>query len=106
MTLKRIIASSELEAFRQVADSNRLARLQEENADFRAALLSIAALNDGPVVHGGFDDPDTAAQAREVLSKHWIGPCVHGRDPWDRCDKCSSAGQVVAWAMAQIGGGK
>ncbi len=69
---------------------------------FRAALLSIACLAEGDTVDGGYDEPGSAQVAREALSAEWIGPCVHGRDPWDRCDTCVDAGQEVAWAQAEI----
>lgn len=66
------------------------------------ALFSIAALSDGDEVTSGFDEPYSARIAREALTKHWIGPCVHGRDPWDRCDEaCELVPDEVAWAWAQ-----
>lgn len=79
---------------------NRIAWLEESNARLTAALVRIASLDDGPVVHGGFDEPSSAQASREALAAEWLGPCVHGRDPWQRCDRCSSAGAAVAWAMA------
>ena len=37
----------------------------------------------------------------EALASGWIGPCAHGRDPFDRCDHCKSLTDVEAWALAQ-----
>lgn len=93
MTIEKFISLSD--AFAEVQRKERTER-------YRAALLSIAALSEGPVVHGGFDEPGSARVARDALATEWIGPCVHGRDPWERCDKCARAGQSVAWAMAEI----
>jgi hypothetical protein len=31
-----------------------------------------------------------------VATSPWIGPCVHGRDPFDRCDECDRAGPLKA----------
>lgn len=81
---------------------NRIAWLEEANARYEAALVRIASLSGGPVVHGGFDEPGAAQVAREALAAEWLGPCVHGRDPWTRCDRCDAAGPAVAWAMAAI----
>lgn len=63
---------------------------------FREALTSIACLDEGADVNG------SAQQARDALSAEWVGPCIHGRDPWDRCDTCSDDGETLAWVKAQI----
>lgn len=91
-----------MSAFGEFVEKNRIACLEDEVKHYRAALMRIAALTEGPVVHGGFDEPGAATMAREALAAEWIGPCVHERDPWDRCSKCCRAGLVVAWVMAEI----
>lgn len=88
--------------FVQWREHNVRRALVEQNARFREALMSIASLSDGPVVCGGFDEPGSAEVARKALAAGWIGPCVHGRDPWDRCDVCGELDEEVAWAMAAI----
>jgi len=70
---------------------------------YRAALMRIACLKEGAKVTSSFDSPATAQIAREALAAEWIGPCIHGRDPWDRCDTCCDDGEVVAWARAKRG---
>ena len=67
---------------------------------FRVALMDIACLSEGDDVDGSFDEPGSAQAAREALSAEWIGPCVHGSDPWDRCDTCVDLGETTAWAAA------
>ena len=91
--------------FKNWVERNRIARLEEDNARMKAALMKLACLDEGPVVHGGFDAPGDATLARETLAHDWIGPCVHGRDPWERCGTCTRAGALVAWAMAAIKSG-
>jgi len=91
-----------LTEFAEWTKATRIAWLEEANARYGAALVRIASLSDGPVVHGGFDEPSAAQAAREALAAEWPGPCVHGRDPWQRCDRCDAAGPAVAWAMAAI----
>jgi hypothetical protein len=87
---------------RNLAQSERYLRGAEQLvARYASALVSIACLGDGPVVHGGFDEPGSARLAREALAAEWIGPCVHGRDPWTRCEEgCED--EVEAWAAATI----
>lgn len=31
-----------------------------------------------------------------MTDEAWVGPCVHGRDPWTRCDVCEERGEVRA----------
>ena len=90
------------EEFKLWREGNVRKTLMEQNARFREALMAIASLSDGPRVHGGFDEPGSAEVARKALAARWIGPCVHARDPWDRCDECGELDEEVAWAMAAI----
>ena len=93
------------EEFAEWTKANHIAWLEEAVSRYEAALVRIASLSDGPVVHDGFDEPNSARAAREALAAEWLGPCVHGRDPWTRCERCVAAGPAVAWAMAAIGRG-
>lgn len=96
------MGEKEAREFREWAEKVASESSRAAARELYAALLSIASLSDGDEVSGSFDEPGAAQVAREVLSKQWIGPCVHGRDPWDRCDEaCELVPDEVAWAWAQ-----
>lgn len=82
------------------ADANRIETMERQLARYASALMRIASLSEGIVVNGSFDEPHSANTAREALAAEWIGPCVHGRDPWDRCDEPECMDEVEAWAAA------
>ena len=94
-----------VEEFAEARARLRIAWLEEANARYEAALVRIASLGDGPVVHFGFEERWAAQAAREALAAEWLGPCAHGRDPWTQCERCVAAGPAVAWAMAAISRG-
>lgn len=56
------------------------------------------------IVRVGFDNPASALMhslAKEAIAEGWHGPCVHGRDPYDRCDECGELTRAEAWGRAQ-----
>lgn len=88
--------------FKAWADANRVEGVERRNRTMLEALMRIASLGEGPSVDGSFDEPHAAQVARDALAADWIGPCAHGRDPWDRCDDCENYDQTEAWARARI----
>ena len=36
------------------------------------------------------------------LHRVWFGPCVHGRDPWTRCNDCGELTEAEAKALAGV----
>lgn len=47
----------------------KIKRLEKERDLYKKGLNELASWNEGPVVHSGFDDPDVAEFARELLEK-------------------------------------
>jgi hypothetical protein len=86
--------------FMRWIEQNRNANTARQRDEMHVELMRIAALDEGDVVDGSFEEPASARIARAVLAKEWIGPCLHGRDPWDRCDDCGEMHTDVAWAKA------
>ena len=75
---------------------------EEASIGMREMLLRIACMDKGPKVDDSFDEPDAARAARVLLARDFIGPCMHGRDPWGRCDEPECADEVSAWAHAHV----
>lgn len=50
---------------------------------------------------------DRATEAEQRIAEltrpnwdRWVGPCVHGSDPWNRCEQCApDERQALAWAL-------
>jgi hypothetical protein len=78
----------------------RLAAARRMATDYHTALDSIAAWREADAVSGAFDEPCAALVARRALASWWVGPCLHGRDPWDRCDECGELAPEVAMSRA------
>ncbi len=46
-------------------------------------------------------DYTLVSEVRPIFSGAWIGPCIHGRDPYDRCDACGELTPQQAKAVAE-----
>lgn len=67
--------------------NSRIAQLEAQRHVFHRALTELACWDEGEVVTDRFDQPDAALRARKALAEFFVGPCPHGRDPYDRCDE-------------------
>lgn len=82
--IERDTAAKDFEAW---VERNRLSDLRRQRDEFHRVLTKLAQWENGDIVNGRFDEPHSAAEARKALAQFFIGPCPHGRDPWDRCDE-------------------
>lgn len=92
--------------FKAWADANRVEGIENQNRVMREALLRIACMDMGEHVTDTFDEPNSAQVAREALAHGFVGPCMHGRDPWDRCDEVECMDEESAWTHAFISRGE